>query len=168
MRKILLSALLVTMSLPLGCRNAPEATPSESESIAPLPVVDPVYGPSNPTPEETARMEVKRVGSVIGLRPELEDRYRRLHADVWPEVLERLRQSGIRNYSIYITEIEGKRYLFSYYEYVGTNFEEDMRAIGEDPRTREWWRETDPCQIRLPGRRDGDNWSVMERLFVME
>lgn len=126
-----------------------------------------IYGPTNPTPQAQAAMPVKRFGSVIGLNPEKEADYRELHANVWPTILQRLRQSNLRNYSIYVTEIEGKRYLFSYMEYVGTDFEADMQAIAEDPQTRRWWQLTDPCQRQLPSRQPGANWSEMEMVFLM-
>ena len=129
---------------------------------------NPVYGPTNPPPESDRAAPVKRFGSVIGLRPEVEQYYRELHANAWPSVLEQLQKSGFRNYSIFVTELEGKRYLFSYFEYVGNDFDADMRAMAEDPETQRWWKETDPCQIQLPTRDPGANWSDMERVFFME
>jgi L-rhamnose mutarotase len=130
--------------------------------------VQPVYGPTNPTPEEFAAAPVKRFGSVIGLNPEKEQYYRELHAGVWPGVQERLRKSNIRNYSIYLTELVGKQYLFSYFEYTGTDLDADMQAIADDPETQRWWKETDPCQIQLPTRKPGANWSELEMVFLME
>lgn len=128
----------------------------------------PVYGPTNPNPAEHAAAPVKRFGSVVGLDPAKEARYRELHASVWPSVLEQIRRSHIRNYSIYVTELVGKRYLFSYFEYVGADLEEDMKRMAEDPTTRRWWEETAPCQIRLPSRKPGAQWSDMEMVFLME
>ena len=130
--------------------------------------VKPVYGPTNPAPEERGRAAVRRFGSVIGLRPEKEQYYRELHAATWPSVLQRLRASNIQNYSIYQTELEGKRYLFSYFEYTGDDYEADTRAIAEDPETRRWWKETDPCQIQLPNRQPGTQWTEMEMVFLTE
>ena len=130
--------------------------------------VQPVFGPTNPSPEECAAAPVKRFGSIIGLNPEKEQYYRELHAGVWPGVLERLWKSHIRNYSIYVTELDGARYLFSYFEYTGTRYEADMQAIADDPETQRWWKETDPCQIQLPTRKPGANWSEMEMVFLME
>lgn len=130
--------------------------------------VRPVYGTTNPSPAEREAAPVKRFGSVVGLDPAKEARYRGLHASVWPGVLEQIQRSRIRNYSIYVTELEGKRYLFSYFEYVGADFEEDMKNMAADPTTQEWWRETAPCQIRLPNRKPGAQWSDMEMVFLME
>jgi L-rhamnose mutarotase len=87
---------------------------------------------------------------------------------VWPGVIARIRKCNIRNYSIYVTALEGKRYLFSYFEYTGTDFEADMRRMAEDPETRRWWKETDPCQFPLPTRKPGANWSDMEMVFLTE
>jgi len=129
---------------------------------------EPVYGKTNPAPDQTEAMAVKRFGSVIGLEPEKERYYRELHANAWPGVLDRIKESNIRNYSIYVTEIDGKRYLFSYFEYVGKDFESDMLGMADDPETQRWWKETDPCQIQLPTRKPGANWSDMEVVFRMK
>ena len=127
--------------------------------------VESVFGPTNPSPESQADAGVRRFGSVIGLDPAKEKYYRELHADVWPSILKRLEESHVRNYSIYMTEIEGRKYLFSYFEYFGKDLESDMKAISEDPEMQRWWTETDPCQIQLPSRKEGANWSEMEMVF---
>lgn len=121
-----------------------------------------VFGATNPRANEDG---VLRFGSVIGLKPEMEAVYRELHANAWDSVTTCLARHHIRNYSIFITQLEGKTYLFSYYEYTGTDYEQDMRSVAADPETQRWWRATDPCQIQLPGRAPGANWSDMERVF---
>lgn len=129
--------------------------------------IQPIYGPTNPTPEEFSRMKIKRFGSVVGLSPEKEQYYRILHSGTWPPVLERLKKSNIENFSIYTTTLNGKKYLFSYFEYTGNNYEKDMEEIGKDPITQRWWKETDPCQIKLENRKNKDDqWSQMEMVFL--
>lgn len=105
---------------------------------------------------------------MIGLNADKEQYYRELHASVWPAIVARLRESHVRNYSIHLTEIEGKKDLFSYMEYTGSDFASDMRRIAEDPETQRWWKETDPCQFQLPSRKPGANWSDMEMVFLLE
>ena len=122
----------------------------------------PIYGATNP--EETPD-GVQRYGSVIGLKPEMERRYRELHSDAWDSVLARLYSCNIRNYSIFVSRLEGKKYLFSYFEYVGDNFDADMKAMADDPETQRWWEETEPCQIKLPDRGPGEVWCGLERVF---
>ena len=121
-----------------------------------------IFGTTNPQETDDG---IQRFASVIGLKPEMEQRYRELHADAWESVQQCLVAANVHNYSIYITELEGKKFLFSYFEYTGINFEADMALIAADVETQRWWKETDPCQIRLPNRREGENWSSMERVF---
>jgi L-rhamnose mutarotase len=104
---------------------------------------------------------MKRYGMVIGLKPEKLDDYKRLHAAVWPEVLKKIAECNIRNYTIFFQE----NLLFSYFEYVGTDFAADMAKMAADPATQRWWKETDPCQVPVPWARKGDWWSAMEEVF---
>jgi L-rhamnose mutarotase len=104
---------------------------------------------------------VKRYGSVVRLRPEKEAEYRRLHAAVWPAVLEQIRRSNIRNYSIFLRD----GVLFSYFEYVGEDYESDLRAMAADEQTQQWWALTDPCQERVPGAPEGAHWAPLEEVF---
>lgn len=108
---------------------------------------------------------MQRMGHVIGLRPEHIADYRRLHADVWPDVLARLTASNITNYSIFLRQPENL--MFSYWEYVGTNFEADSAAIAADPVTREWWAICGPMQLPLESRAEGEWWASMDEVFHM-
>ena len=105
----------------------------------------PVYGPTNPTPQQVAATGVRRMGAVFALNAENEQLYRDLHANVWPEIVEQLRKSNIRNFSIFITELAGQKYVVSYYEYVGTDFEADQQAMTEDPYNARWHQALSPC-----------------------
>ncbi|MEM6568280.1 MAG: L-rhamnose mutarotase [Planctomycetota bacterium] len=107
----------------------------------------------------------QRIGLVVGLRPEMEERYRALHADPWRGVLERITRSGIRDYTIYLARLPDGLYLFSHFVYVGDDLDADLAAIGADEETRRWWKETDPCQIRLPGTSEGEQWLAAEEVF---
>ena len=91
---------------------------------------------------------MKRYGQVIKVKPEYLEKYKALHANPWPEVNRMIQECNIRNYSIYYRD----GYLFSYYEYVGDDYEADMAKMAADPKTREWWKETDPCQVGAHGR----------------
>ncbi len=105
-----------------------------------------------------------RYGSVIKLRPEKEQEYRRLHAEPWPGVLAMIRACNIRNYSIYLKD----GYLFSYFEYVGEDFAADMARMAEDPTTQQWWKLPDPCQDALETRKPGEWWATMDEVFHCE
>lgn len=102
-----------------------------------------------------------RAGSLIKLKPEYEERYIILHKHTFPGVLERIRKSNIRNYSIFLHE----GMLFSYMEYVGNDYVGDMAEIGRDEVTQEWWKLTDPMQESLKTRRDGEWWASIDEIF---
>ena len=72
-------------------------------------------------------MTMKRMAMVIGIAPDRIDEYKRLHAEVWPQVLARIAASHIHNYSIFLREPE--RLLFGYWEYAGCDFEADTQAL---------------------------------------
>lgn len=77
---------------------------------------------------------MQRMGMIIGLRPEKIAEYKRLHADVWPEILDMISRCNIRNYSIFLREPENL--LFGYWEYHGADFEADAARMAADPKTR--------------------------------
>jgi len=59
---------------------------------------------------------MQRYGMAIELRPEKIEEYKRLHANAWPKVLERIAECNIRNYSIYLGQVTRGRFtLFSYF-----------------------------------------------------
>jgi len=107
-----------------------------------------------------------RVGSAVGLNSKAMDQYVILHKHVWPGVLDQIRKSNIRNYSIYMGELnDGNFYLFAYFEYVGDDFEGDMQAMANDPVTREWWKLTDPLQKRIKSTPTADQWKKLTEVF---
>ena len=109
---------------------------------------------------------MKRYGTVIGLRAEKLEEYKRLHAAVWPDVLKMIKQCNIRNYSIYLRKLDdGQHYLFSYFEYVGADFAADMARMAADPTTQKWWSVCKPCQKPLASRAPEEWWVNMEEVF---
>ena len=109
---------------------------------------------------------MERHASVIGLRPEKLEEYKELHANAWPEVLAKIEECNIRNYSIYLRHLpDGEYYLFSYMEYVGDDFEADAAKMAADPKTQEWWSVCKPCQKPLPDVPPDGWWAPMEEVF---
>jgi L-rhamnose mutarotase len=104
---------------------------------------------------------VRRIGQIIGLKPEQVAAYERLHAAVWPAVLEMISACNMRNYSIF----RHGELLFAYFEYVGDDYEADMAKMAADARTREWWTWTEPLQEPLQSREPGEWWATMKEVF---
>lgn len=125
----------------------------------------------NPKQQNTASTEqqtvkIQRFGMVTGLKAEKMAYYKKLHAHAWAGVLKKIKECNIRNYSIYLQKIEGKYFLFSYFEYTGTDFKADMAKMAADTTTQRWWKETDPTQIPLPeAAASKQQWQKMEEVF---
>jgi L-rhamnose mutarotase len=113
--------------------------------------------------------KVQRFGWVTGVKPEKIEYYKKLHANPWPAVTRMIKKCHIRNYSIYLGELEpGKFYLFSYLEYTGNDFAADMKKMAADPETERWWKETDPCQQPPSTKKDPGIWMDLQRVFFLE
>lgn len=108
----------------------------------------------------------RRMGMVIGVRPEKLAEYKALHASPWPEMDAALSAANIRNYSIYLREPENL--LFAYWEYTGADFEADMKVLGELPVTKRWLALTDPCQMRLKSAGAGEWWAFMPEVYHLD
>jgi len=104
---------------------------------------------------------MKRYGMVIKVRPERFDEYKKLHAAVWPEVLEMIRKCNIRNYTIFHRD----GWLFSYYEYVGEDHDADMAKLAANPTVRKWWSVCKPMMVSLDTCAEGEWWAEMEEIF---
>jgi L-rhamnose mutarotase len=104
---------------------------------------------------------VKRYGQVLGVKLDRLEEYKKYHADVWPEILDMIRECNIRNYSIFYKD----GLLFAYFEYVGGDFDADMAKMAADPKTQEWWDIMMPMQEPVETRAEGEWWANMEEVF---
>ena len=102
-----------------------------------------------------------RLGMTIGINPEKVEEYKRLHANVWPEILQNLEELNCRNYSIFIN----KNTLFGYMEYTGNDYHRDMKLMAQNEKVKEWWALCGVCQIPDEKRKEGEWWSIMEEIF---
>lgn len=94
--------------------------------------------------------------------PVLIAEYARYHTAVWPEILESIRSSGIKNLEIYLVEYR----LFMILEAAeGFTFEQKAASDAANPKVQEWetlmWR----YQQALPGSAPGEKWRLMECVF---
>jgi cytidyltransferase-like protein len=122
-------------------------------------------------------MRSRFFGSIIGLRPDRVERYKVLHEHVFPGVLDRLARSNIRHYSIFLGQARDDAdagpagpalTLFSDLEYTGSDHAADMAAMAADETTKQWWTLTDPMQVPLPERAEGDWWAALPDWHAVE
>ncbi len=108
--------------------------------------------------------QIQRYGSVIRVKPEKLEEYKKLHANPWPEVNAMIKDCNIQNYSIYYRD----GLLFSYFEYTGSDFEADMKKMAADSITQKWWTLTDPCQEPVESAEEGVWWAGMEEVYHLD
>jgi len=112
------------------------------------------------------RPQVRRVGMVIGIKPEKIAQYKALHADSNSGVRDLLTKYHMRNFSIYLRRLDdGKDYLFGYYEYDGQDYQADMSHLAAEPRNQKWLSVTDRLQAPLRGKK---SWAMMELVYHNE
>jgi L-rhamnose mutarotase len=109
---------------------------------------------------------MKRMGMVLGLKPERIADYKRIHAGVWPEILTKITACNIRNYSIFLREPENL--LFGYWEYHGEDWAKDAAKMAADQRTQEWWAVIMPMQQPLASRKSDEWWAGAEEVFHLD
>jgi len=105
-----------------------------------------------------------RHGQLIGLQPGKLAEYARYHAKVWPEVLSKITECNIRNYSIFHRDGQ----LFAYFEYVGADYDADMAKMAADPKTQEWWKIMKPMQAPVKNRREDEWWADLDEVFHLD
>jgi len=107
---------------------------------------------------------VKRFGQIIEVKSDKLQDYKYHHSHPWPEIDAMIKKCNIQNYSIYYKD----GYLFSYYEYIGDDYDADMAKMAADPKTQEWWALVKPFQTPLETRKDGEWWADMEEVYHLD
>ncbi|MEE0946762.1 MAG: L-rhamnose mutarotase [Acutalibacteraceae bacterium] len=77
---------------------------------------------------------MKRIGTVTKVKEGMMDAYIKIHDEIWDDVVEASHSCGTRNFTIFAIG----DYLFSYSEYVGDDFEADMKRKAELPAIKKW------------------------------
>lgn len=108
-----------------------------------------------------------RFGLCLNLKddPDVIEQYKAYHRDVWPEVLDSLREVGITHMDIYLL---GNR-LFMAIETVD-DFDpahDFPRHLEMHPRCREWDVLMRNFQERVPEAKPDEWWATMEQVFEL-
>lgn len=102
--------------------------------------------------------------SVIKLRKDKIKYYKKLHANPFSGVNKMIKECGITKYEIYNRD----DILFSIMEYCGDDLQYDMEKMANDPLTRLWWEQTDPCQTRIEGALKDEWWAKMDLVYYLK
>jgi L-rhamnose mutarotase len=96
--------------------------------------------------------------------PALIAEYRRSHENVWPEIIQSIRDSGIENMEIYLL---GTRMFMIMEVNESFSFEKKSQADRDNPKVQEWEALMWKFQQALPSARPGEKWLRMDRVFKL-
>lgn len=96
--------------------------------------------------------------------PALIAEYKRYHENVWPEIVESIRGSGIVGMEIYLL---GTRMFMIMEVNDDFSFEAKARADKSNPKVQEWEQLMWNFQQALPEANPEEKWQLMERVFKM-
>lgn len=103
---------------------------------------------------------MQRICFVLRIKPERLEEYKQRHRKVWPEMLEALRETGWRNYSLFLRP-DGM--LIGYLE--TENFEEAKRRMTEREVNARWQREMAAFFVDGDKLRPDESMASLEEVF---
>jgi L-rhamnose mutarotase len=106
---------------------------------------------------------MQRVCFLLKVKPERLEEYKLRHAAVWPDMLEALRQTGWRNYSLYLRD-DGL--LVGYLE--TPDFAAALKGMAEREVNARWQREMGAFFEALEGRRPDEGMLPLEEVFHLD
>jgi L-rhamnose mutarotase len=105
---------------------------------------------------------MQRVCFLLRVKPEHREKYLERHRDVWPEMLAALRETGWRNYSLFMAD-DGL--VVGYLE--TDDFEASVRAMAAMDVNARWQAEMTPY-FELGGRRPDEGFVLLEEYFHLD
>ena len=111
-------------------------------------------------------MQMKRYCLALDLKddPDLIADYENYHKNVWPEIIESIKDSGIVSMNIYRT---GNRLFMIIETNESFSFENKSTADASNSKVQEWenlmWKFQQPLQRAKPG----EKWILMDKIFSL-
>ncbi len=107
---------------------------------------------------------MKRVGFLLRVKPEKLEEYKARHKAVWPEMLDALRRTGWRNYSLFTRE-DGL--LFGYFE-TPENFQAALDGMAQEDVNTRWQDYMAPFFENLSGAHADQSMIELEEVFHLD
>ena len=96
--------------------------------------------------------------------PRLIAEYEKHHQNVWPEILESIKESGIEQMEIHRS---GNR-LFMVMQTISTfSFSKKAEMDANNPKVQEWEKLMWKYQQALPTAKPGEKWLLMDKIFSL-
>jgi L-rhamnose mutarotase len=109
---------------------------------------------------------VKRYCLALDLKddPQLIAEYKRHHENVWPEIKASIVSAGVLDMEIYLV---GNRLCMILETEDSFNFAAKAASDATNEKVQQWERLMWQYQTALPQARDGEKWTLMERVFSL-
>jgi L-rhamnose mutarotase len=88
--------------------------------------------------------------------------YEEHHRNVWPEILQSIKNAGIEKMEIYRS---GTRLFMIMETNDSFNFENKSKADAANEKVQQWEKLMWKYQQALPGAKPGEKWVLMEKIF---
>jgi L-rhamnose mutarotase len=97
--------------------------------------------------------------------PKLIAEYKRYHEQVWPEIVQSIKDSGIEDMEIYLL---GTRMFMIMEVNERFSFEAKNEADRLNPKVQDWENLMWKFQQAMPEARPGEKWMLMDRIFKLQ
>jgi L-rhamnose mutarotase len=104
---------------------------------------------------------MQRVGFRLQVLPAMMDEYVRRHEQVWPEMLDALRETGWTNYSLFLDRSDGT--LFGYFE--TPDLVQAKSGMASREINEKWQADMAPFFVALEGKRPDEGFLQLEEVF---
>jgi len=107
---------------------------------------------------------MKRVGFLLKVRQDKIEEYKKHHEAVWPEMLDALRRTGWRNYSLFMRD-DGL--LFGYFE-TPDSFQAAQAGMSQEEINAKWQALMSPYFENLGGRHPDESMVELDEVFHLD
>lgn len=107
---------------------------------------------------------MRRVGFVLKVKREGIKEYKEHHKKVWPEMLDALRRTGWRNYSLFMRS-DGT--LFGYFE-TPNDLQTALAGMSKEEVNAKWQKMMEPYFESLEGSQPDEAMQEMEEVFHLD
>ncbi len=111
-------------------------------------------------------MEIEKHCFALDLKddPKLIAEYKLYHAEVWPEIIDSIKKSGILNLEIF--NISNRLFMIMTVN-EDFSFEKKAAADADNSTVQEWEKLMWKYQQALPVAKPGEKWMLMEKIFQL-
>ena len=105
---------------------------------------------------------MQRVAFQLRIREDKLEEYERAHADVWPELLERIRSVGIHDYSIF------RRHQTIFLVMRVEDFDRAWESLDKDSINQQWQKKMASIFEETQDVESGERFPMLKEVFYME